>query len=77
MNKEVSIIPLSYGNYVSLEDYTDLKKQLEEKQKIIDDAIKIIKKECFIEDKGKFIERYISRTPYEILEVLERGKNGK
>ena len=77
MNKEVSIIPLSYGNYVSLEDYIDLKKQLEEKQKIIDDVIKIIKKECFVEYNGKFIERYISRTPYEILEVLERGNNGK
>ena len=77
MNKELSIIQLSYGDYVSLDDYLDLKKKLEAKNKIIDEVIEIIKKEYFVKYNGELVKRFLFDTPYEILEILERGKNGK
>ena len=71
MNKEVSIIPLSYGNYVSLEDYLDLKKQLEEKDKIIDEIIEYIK--SLKEDYEPYY--LVDRDVRKILKILLRGKN--
>ena len=70
MNKEVSIIPLSYGNYVSLEDYLDLKKQLEEKQKIIDKLLRKYNEETCTIDFSMTIEDF-----NQLLEILERGNN--
>ena len=93
MNKEVSIIPLSYGNYVSLEDYIDLKKQLEEKEKIIDETLRLLedlkddiklaldnwnKERAYQNAYRQFWEiKYQYEDIEKIVEVLERGKNGK
>ena len=80
MNKEVSIIPLSYGNYVSLEDYMDLKKQLEEKNKIIYETINLVKGKVYqiADDYYDYIEKGVcfqDEDLDELLEILERGKD--
>ena len=38
------VLQLSYGNFVSVDDYLDLQKQLEEKNKVIDDVVNFIEK---------------------------------
>ena len=58
-----------------LRENFNLYNQLEEKNKLIDDVIKIIKKEYFVEYNGELIKKFLFDTPYEILEILERGKN--
>ena len=50
----------------------NLGKQLEEKDKIIDEAIDIIKKEFLCYDNES--DEYINGN--KLLEILERGKNG-
>ena len=65
-NKEISILKLSYGNYVSLDDYLDLQHQLEEKEKIIDEITDYINNE-------KFKDRFYPLK--DILEIIKGVKD--
>lgn len=71
MNENIQILQLSYGNYVSLDDYVNLQHQLEEKDKVIAEAINKI--ETLRMEKWSIMGTDIM----EILDILERGKNGK
>ena len=64
-------------NYNQVNIIEDLQHQLEEKQKVIDEAIKFIRNGR--DGKGQFYkccERKVSiKEDEELLEILERGKN--
>ena len=70
-----SVLQLSYGNFVSLEDYLDLYKQLEENQKIIDEIKKYLNNfdTKSLEEQGLGIE--VKEFIIKPLEILERGKD--
>ena len=85
-NKEVSVLRLSYGDYVNLDDYFKLKKELEEKDKIFDKTLIKIKhvynmlnkyKENHIICFDKDLWGVYKRMNKELAEILESGKNGK
>ncbi len=76
--KEISSLCYNYSCPVflnCLSEINQLKQQLKDKDKVIDEVIKIIKKEYFVEYNGKLVKRFLFDTPYKILEILEGSKN--
>lgn len=75
MNEEVGILSLSYGNYVSLDDYIKLQQERDLYKEVIDEVRKFI--EDWLFDAGGNGASMTYEDINELLQILDKGESNE